>query len=44
MLGDERGYSAFEDLPFDSRPLYSGTPWFMPAVVRWHRGLDRLGL
>lgn len=45
MLGDdENGATAFDDLPFTTRPLYTGSPWFMPAVVRWHRLIDRLGL
>jgi len=43
MLGSEEGASAFDDLPFDSRPLYNGNPWFMPAVIHWHRMIDRLG-
>ena len=44
MLGDEEhGRTAFDDLPFDTRPLYTGNPWFMPAIIRWHRMLDRLG-
>ncbi len=44
MLGEEEaGATAFDDLPFKSRPLYTGTPWFMPAVIRWHRLIDRLG-
>jgi glycine/D-amino acid oxidase-like deaminating enzyme len=44
ILGDDLGHSAFDDLAFDSRPLYSGNPWFIPALVRWHRALDRFGL
>ena len=45
MLGDDvRGRTAFDDLEFRSRPMYTGNPWFMPAVVLWHRSLDRLGL
>lgn len=44
MLGDEEaGRTAFDDLGFVSRPLYTGNPWFMPAVVRWHRLIDDLG-
>ena len=44
ILGEEEaGATAFDDLPFNSRPLYTGTPWFMPAVVRWHRLIDQLG-
>ena len=45
MLGNEEdGACAFDDLPFASRPLYTGNPWFLPAIIRWHRLLDRLGL
>lgn len=44
MLGVGDGDTAFDDLPFETRPLYNGTPWFLPGVVRWHRMLDRLGL
>lgn len=44
MLGNEKdGATAFDDLPFSSRPLYSGNPWFLPAIIRWHRFIDRLG-
>lgn len=45
MLGnEEEGRTAFDDLPFETRPLYTGTPWFLPALVRWHRLVDRLGV
>jgi glycine/D-amino acid oxidase-like deaminating enzyme len=45
ILGDEeRGRTAFDDLPFQSKPLYTGNPWFMPIVLNWHRIADRLGL
>lgn len=44
MLDDGEGDTAFDDLPFESRPLYTGTPWFMPAIIHWHRFIDRLGL
>ena len=44
MLGDKQGASAFDDLPFDSRPFYTGNAWFIPAIVRWHRSIDWLGL
>lgn len=43
ILDDGEGDTAFDDLPFESRPLYTGTPWFMPAVIHWHRFIDRLG-
>ena len=45
MLGNaEKGATAFDDLPFETRPLYSGNPWFLPAIIRWHRFVDRLGV
>jgi len=44
ILGDGEGATAFDDLPFATRPLYSGHPWFMPAIIYWHRMLDQLGL
>lgn len=44
MLGDGQGETAFDDLPFVTRPLYTGRPWFMPAIIHWHRLLDRMGL
>ena len=31
-LGDERGQSALDLRPPPAVPLYSGTPWFLPAV------------
>jgi len=39
--------SAFDGLLFASVPLYSGDPWFLPAVLSWYRMRDvgdRLGL
>ena len=44
MLGDEAGRTAFDDMPFDTRPFYNGKPWFIPALLLWHRMADRLGL
>ena len=32
--------TAFDDLPFETRPLYSGNPWFLPASVAWYRYQD----
>jgi len=44
MLGNEaEGHTAFDDLPFVTKPLYTGNPWFMPLVLNWHRVADRLG-
>lgn len=44
MLGNETdGATAFDDLPFNTKPLYTGNPWFLPAIIRWHRFIDRMG-
>jgi glycine/D-amino acid oxidase-like deaminating enzyme len=44
MLGnEEEGRTAFDDMPFETKPFYTGSPWFLPALVRWHRLVDRLG-
>ncbi len=32
--------STFVDRPFDSIPLYTGTPWFMPLGALWYKLLD----
>jgi len=42
MLGLAEGRTAFDELPFPTRPLYAGKPWFLPAVVAWYRWRDRL--
>ena len=40
ILGDPRGKTALDDLPFQTRPFYGGTPWFLPLVIRWHAFMD----
>lgn len=41
VLGLKEGATAFDGLPFPTRPLYSGTPWFLPPLVAWYRWRDR---
>ncbi|MEQ9260916.1 MAG: FAD-dependent oxidoreductase [Roseovarius sp.] len=41
VLGLKEGATAFDALPFPTRPLYSGTPWFLPPMVAWYRWRDR---
>jgi glycine/D-amino acid oxidase-like deaminating enzyme len=43
ILGDERGRSALDFRPPPAIPLFSGTPWFLPAVYAWMTLQDRLG-
>ena len=40
LTGDPDGATAFDNLPFPTRPLYFGRPWFLPSVVRWYRFRD----
>ena len=42
VLGQPEGRTAFDDLPFPTRPFYTGTPWFLAASVRYYRLRDRL--
>ncbi len=41
VLGLKEGQTAFDGLPYPSRPLYRGNPWFLPAAVAWYRWRDR---
>ena len=44
MLGKQDSETAFDNLEFETRPFYSGNPWFMPAILAWHRIADRFKL
>jgi hypothetical protein len=41
VLGREEGRTAFDGLAFQTRPLYSGTPWFLAPSIRYYRWRDR---
>ena len=41
VLGLREGITAFDGLPFPTRPLYQGKPWFLPAAVAWYRWKDQ---
>ncbi len=42
VLGSPEGRTALDDLPFPTRPAYTGTPWFLPPVVAWYRWRDEI--
>ncbi|MHA7775460.1 NAD(P)/FAD-dependent oxidoreductase [Roseibium sp. M-1] len=42
--GLEKSPSAFEQIPFPTRPLYYGTPWFLAPSVLVYRMRDRFGI
>ena len=44
VLGLDEGRSVLSDLPFRTRPLYYGKPWFLSASVGWYGFLDRIGM
>ena len=42
--GLEKSPSAFEKIPFRTRPLYQGNPWFLAPSVLVYRLRDRFGI
>jgi glycine/D-amino acid oxidase-like deaminating enzyme len=44
IMGQAEGRTGFDDLPFPSRPLYTGRPWFLGASVMYYRFRDRLNI
>lgn len=42
VLGLAEGRTAFDGLPFATRPFYTGNPWFLAPSVRYFRWRDRL--
>ncbi|HXQ30605.1 MAG TPA: FAD-binding oxidoreductase [Steroidobacteraceae bacterium] len=43
IAGAAGGETALDGLPFTTRPLYGGRPWFMPAAILGYRLRDWLG-
>lgn len=43
VLGKAEGATAFDDLPFESRPYYWGWPWFLAPAVAYYKWSDRMG-
>ncbi|MFO1328161.1 MAG: FAD-binding oxidoreductase [Rubrivivax sp.] len=43
VLGLEEGRTAFDGLDFQTRPFYTGRPWFLAPSIRYYRWLDRRG-
>jgi glycine/D-amino acid oxidase-like deaminating enzyme len=42
VLGRPEGRTAFDGLPFSTRPFYTGNPWFLAPSIRFYRWRDRL--
>lgn len=43
ILNDPEGSTPLDDLTFGTRPFYTGNPWFLPGILRWHNLMDRFG-
>ena len=41
VLGLKEGNTAFDGLKFQTRPLYTGKPWFLPPMVQYYKWWDR---
>jgi len=41
LAGLPEGQTALDDLPFPTRPLYSGNPWFLAPSILFHQLRDR---
>lgn len=42
VLGERDAATAFDDLPFPTRPFYTGRPWFLPPLLAYWGLSDRL--
>ena len=42
LLGDADARIAFNDISFQTRPLYSGKPWFLAGAVQYYQLRDRI--
>ena len=40
ILGEADSGTPFDDLPFETRPFYTGTPWFAPPALAYYRFKD----
>jgi len=43
ILGLPEGRTGFDGLAFETRPFYTGTPWFLAPSLAWYRWLDNRG-
>lgn len=44
LLGLEEGETGFDNIKFQTRPLYTGNPWFLATSVAYYRWLDSLNI
>jgi hypothetical protein len=41
VLGQDAGRTALDGLAFETRPFYTGKPWFLAPSIRYYRWRDR---
>jgi glycine/D-amino acid oxidase-like deaminating enzyme len=44
LLGKPEGRTALDGLMFQTRPFYTGDPWFMAAAIAYYKMRDRLNI
>ena len=44
VLGLEQGQTPFNDIKFQTRPLYTGKPWFLAPSLMYYRFMDSLNI
>jgi glycine/D-amino acid oxidase-like deaminating enzyme len=43
LLGKAEGRTAFDELRFQTRPFYTGRPWFLAPSIQYYRWRDSRG-
>ncbi|MGE0211043.1 MAG: NAD(P)/FAD-dependent oxidoreductase [Parvibaculaceae bacterium] len=44
IAGKAEGRTGLDGIPFQTRPLYTGNPWFLPASIAWYKLRDSLNV
>ncbi|MDH3690216.1 MAG: FAD-binding oxidoreductase [Gammaproteobacteria bacterium] len=44
VLSTSEGRTALDDVPFPTRPLYTGNPWFLAPSILYYRMRDRMNI
>ncbi|WP_420549990.1 NAD(P)/FAD-dependent oxidoreductase [Curvivirga sp.] len=43
LLDSSKSNTTFSKSDFETRPLYNGTPWFVPPIIWWYAIKDKFG-
>lgn len=44
LLGLKEGETGFDNIKFQTRPLYTGNPWFLSTSIAYYKWLDRMNI